>query len=75
MPAAANERSSRAPEDEACRRHRQSQSRGRTGPWLEWTGRWHAPAFVLLAIAAKGVLEPENIDFAILGNEDLTAQR
>ncbi len=26
---------------------------------------------VLLAVASKGVLEPENIDFAILGNEEL----
>ena len=42
-------------------------------PWLEWTGRWHAPAFalVLLATASKGVLEPENIDFPLLGNEEL----
>ena len=41
-------------------------------PWLHWTGRWRDVAFgvVLFAVgsATSSVLDPDNIDFVILGN-------
>ena len=44
-----------------------------TEPWLEWAGRWHGLifGFVLLLMASTVVIEPENIDFALLRNERL----
>jgi hypothetical protein len=44
-----------------------------TEPWLEWTGRWHVPVFAmgLLAVASPVVIDPDNLDFAILRNREL----
>jgi hypothetical protein len=44
-------------------------------PWLAWAGPWRGTAFgvVLFALgsATSDVLNPDNVDFAILGNEFL----
>lgn len=44
-------------------------------PWLSWAGRWRGIAFgiVLFALgsATSDVLNPDNVDFVILGNEVL----
>ncbi len=44
-------------------------------PWLAWTGRWRGVAFGMLLFsvgsATSDVLNPDNIDFLILGNEVL----
>jgi hypothetical protein len=44
-----------------------------TEPWLEWAGRWHGLVFgfVLLLTVSEVVIQPENIDFAILRNQQL----
>ncbi|NIS20299.1 MAG: hypothetical protein GWN89_10280 [Thermoplasmata archaeon] len=44
-------------------------------PWLAWTGRWRGVAYgvMLFAVgsATSDVMNPDNIDFVILGNEVL----
>jgi hypothetical protein len=44
-------------------------------PWLAWTGRWRGVAYGLLLFAVgsamSDVMNPDNIDFFILGNEML----
>jgi ABC-type transport system involved in cytochrome c biogenesis permease subunit len=44
-------------------------------PWLSWAGPWRGVAFGIilfaLASATSDVLNPDNVDFAILGNEVL----
>ena len=42
-----------------------------TEPWLEWPGRWHGLVFgfVLLLMTSSVVIEPENVDFALLRNQ------
>lgn len=44
-------------------------------PWLAWSGRWRGAVFGLLLFAVgsatSDVLNPDNIDFLILGNEGL----
>ncbi len=44
-------------------------------PWLAWAGRWRGPAFGLLLFAISSatsdLLNPDNFDFIILGNEAL----
>ncbi|MDF1597813.1 MAG: hypothetical protein P1T08_17170 [Acidimicrobiia bacterium] len=44
-------------------------------PWLAWSGRWRGVVFGLLLFsvgsATSDVLNPDNIDFLILGNEVL----
>ncbi|HZD16891.1 MAG TPA: hypothetical protein VE669_01995 [Actinomycetota bacterium] len=44
-------------------------------PWLSWAGRWRGVAFgiVLFAVgsATSDVLNPDNFDFVLLGNEAL----
>ncbi|MEA2000303.1 MAG: hypothetical protein U9N84_00220 [Actinomycetota bacterium] len=41
-------------------------------PWLSWTGRWRGAAFGVLLFAAgsatSDVMNPDNVDFRILGN-------
>jgi hypothetical protein len=44
-------------------------------PWLAWTGRWRGVAYGLLLFAVgsatSDVMNPDNIDFRILGNQAL----
>jgi hypothetical protein len=44
-------------------------------PWLSWAGRWRGVAFGIvlfsLGSATSDVLNPDNVDFVILGNEVL----
>ena len=44
-----------------------------TEPWLAWAGRWRGLVFgfVLLFTASDVAIQPENIDFALLRNQEL----